>query len=57
MRALKGRKILLTPFQGLDQPDTFPGVLLAPLASSLAIICRAFSAPKVAHQILQYPEN
>jgi hypothetical protein len=44
MRALKGRKMFLSPFQGLDQFDTFPGVALAPLATPLAIVYRAFSA-------------
>jgi mono/diheme cytochrome c family protein len=48
MRALKGRKRFIPPFQGLDQFDTFPGVALATLASPLAIVCRAFSAPKLA---------
>jgi hypothetical protein len=38
MRALKGRKMFLAPFQGLDQSLTLPGVTLAALASPLAIV-------------------
>jgi hypothetical protein len=48
IRALKRAKDFLSPFQGLDQSLTLPGVALASLASPLAIVYRAFSAPEEA---------